>query len=226
MKTEITYKTTERHSDIYEIKIPQPNTKYLEQFWKLNCVPLIHDLKLFPKIKEITETMAVFRSLLQWKYVSPKDESVICICPGDGFVPRTAAFLSIVTRWRVVSIDPFMAKNRERVDDIVNRLDRLAVIEKRVQDIFEGEIREKVQNLSERSVDEESKVILISVHSHAPLKKSCDLVMKDLNGKLDYVVSMPCCFEDDLGVFPFKSYFDGGVMSPQSQINLYRDLML
>ena len=84
------------------------DNRYLHRFFKMNAAPLLMSAKIFPNIKEITESVGAFVAIqdhLINKYVSRTDNVDVYVV-GDGHSPRTGALIACLTKWNVKSIDP------------------------------------------------------------------------------------------------------------------------
>ena len=146
------------------------STRWIDGFIALKCATDL--LALYPNAKEITESMAVFGALRKFKPDYPAilyDPTVICLCPGDGRQPRTAALAAFRSCWSVVSIDPIATQ--------CFRADRLRYEPHLVEDIPDMERAGRT-------------VVVLSTHSHASLN---NLVRKIIRPKALLVVALECC---------------------------------
>ena len=185
--------------------IKKLSSKYLNEFIRLKCAPDLLMFKLFPNIKEITESMAVYntvRKYLQNEFpLSSRD--VTCLVVGDGHMPRTGALFAFRTNWDVISVDPNMFKDKPPL----LRINRLLSVKGKI---------ENFDNLLQHIKTQ--KVLVVCVHSHAKLS-ACVAQLKE---KEITVISMPCCVPDDLNIVPEISYDDWGIHSPKRTINIYK----
>lgn len=173
-------------------------TRHLDEFIKLKCAPQL--LKLFPNAKEITESMGAFNAVR--KIMGAKNfprEDVLCLIPGDGHSPRTGAMFACRTKWNVVSIDPNISTDR------CEGFRRLNSIKKKVEDVEE--------------VFDSNTVVIVAVHSHAPLHHLYEKVnFKDRC----FVVAIPCCCKQFIeGIEPTKVYKDPGIYSIKNDIYVW-----
>ena len=211
--SEIKYKRTEDGiRDIYEITMTKPHTRYLDWFWTRKAVPLIHQLGVFPDCKEISESVAAYFAASRTLAMKVTDEKVLAICIGDGAMPRTSTLLALITKWRVLAIDPAMVTAMDKVDNILSQVSRLRALPYRIEDA----------PLAPGDFEGIKRVVLIHVHSHASLSVSVGRIREaGWPGEI-LIVSIPCCVPDDLNVCTHKNYQDAGILSPENQVNLYR----
>ena len=175
--------------------------KYINQFIKLNCSPDILVLKVFPNIKEITESMSVKNHLYSfWKNtkheLNQKDSNLTVIVPGDGRNPRTGVLFAFTSAHKVISIDPLLKENW--INQI--KVKRLTCI------------KDKAENVK---IDQETIAIILP-HSHCNLQ---ELITK-WTFKTAYIVSMPCCFLDKQILKNKKGFHikDCHVLSPKNDV--------
>lgn len=165
-------------------------SKYLQRFISLNSAVDMLELKLFPNLKEIGESMSMFYTvqdkLMVWdNNITRNDEDIRVVVVGDGVVPRTACLFNYMTRWHTWSIDPTM-RNRN-----YDKVKRLTVIGKRIEDVdlnFNDQI-----------------TIIILPHSHAPVQKCWD----NIKSTRKWLIKMECCTHDklDLPAYWFKDKY-------------------
>jgi hypothetical protein len=171
-------------------------TKYLDDFIALKCAPDLLALKVFPNIKEITESQSAYYACK--RLFRPTDESVTAVCVGDGSTPRTGALLAFRTKWNVFSVDPALARKADEYSSV----QRLTVVPKKIED-FE--------------LHTDGPMLIVAVHSHAKLS----VCLSKLSGTSVHVVSMPCCYPDDIKQSPDKHKADYGIMSPKCDVNTW-----
>lgn len=174
---------------------------HLHRFFRLNTAPLLMGQRVFPNLKEVTESMGAFVAIHNhlMPHVDRNSNDVDVYCVGDGHSPRTAALIACLTKWNCHSIDPQM---RNKKWDFK----RLTTYKSKVQDVsFTGK--------------ENKTAIIVCVHSHASLKDS----VKSINGYgTTYLVNIPCCVKPDLGQQPFVSYLDYGIHSEKREVSIYK----
>lgn len=179
-----------------EVKVPTPTARYLDELFSLKCAGDI--AHFFPNAKEVTESFTVFNAVR--KVLGSKtfgDPSILCVCPGDGSKPRTAAVFAFRTAWQVVSVDPIMQVRYARDRHNVQRLKahRCRIEGTRV---------------------EAHHVVVAACHSHARLSSVLDRIGAE---RID-VFSLPCCVADDIGT-PLRSWRDPSCWSPENRVNYY-----
>lgn len=175
------------------------STKHLGRFFALNTAPEIMATRVFPNIKEITESMgawiAVKEHLVNTGKLVLSDPNVTVYCVGDGHTPRTGTLVSFLSKWSVVSIDPVVRK-------VPAGVKRVAIIKSKIEDVPKQKAK---------------KSLILAVHSHASLA----VCVEKLKGEIaTYVVSIPCCYPDNLGK-PNIQYVDDGILSDKNTVNIY-----
>ena len=178
------------------------SNKYIERFISLNCAPDILGHRLFPNLKKITESFGIFCAL---KYnildKLPEGRQADIFVVGDGKRPFTGAFIAYMTRSYVTSVDP-------KLDDSEHSgINRLNIVDCMVEDLF--------------ILQDPAHAILLFPHSHASIYSS---VRKFKGTKRIDVISMPCCYKDDIFIEPDISYTDVGIHSPYNRVNIYFDV--
>ena len=83
------------------------NLRFIDTFLRWDCGRLLLSMDLFPNTQEITESMACLETIRERvPEVQMSSRDVVAVVIGDGRTPRTAALLSLRTKWHVLSIDP------------------------------------------------------------------------------------------------------------------------
>ena len=206
-------------------------SKYIDRYMGLKCQPYLKKIGLFPKIREVTETLAILDAVEKLK-IKRNRKDVLFISVGDGVLPRTACMAAYLTQWTCVGIDPSMASasdKLQRAKALVASTSRLYIAPYRVEKDWLQPTKRKIdfdpQEVIELLANKENKfktVVFAFVHSHASVEKSLHK-FKHLNCER-HIISMPCCFEDGLAILPEWSYEDPHVVSPKRKIHIYRDL--
>ena len=192
--------TRQRKMDV-TIKVDIPfSTRCIDEFIGLKCATDL--LRLYPNAKEITESMAVFGAIKRFKSEYPSilgDSDVVCLCPGDGVHPRTAALAAYRTRWTCYSIDPLAKETFQAA--------RLWYRKAKAEDLPVADYHDK-------------RIVILSTHSHAKL----DDILRTIGSyKTLYVIALQCCVPMEIkGHSPFKVYRDCGVFSPENEIKLWK----
>jgi hypothetical protein len=169
--------------------------KYIDLMAACSCFPDLLALKRFPNAKEITESMAAFETCFHKVPVfSLGDPSVTLAVVGDGHTPRTAALFAFRSRWDCHSIDPVLRK-----DYPVNRL---TCHKQRIQDFPKMEA---------------GKLVLVAVHSHAPL----DVAYHKFTAKERVTIAIPCCVRQEIGRPPDMAYHDASIWSPHNLVKVW-----
>ncbi len=189
--------------------IKQRTTRYMDEFVLMDCGVDLHELKLFPNAKEITESFAMFnayRKHLLWSLKSERGVMVIVI--GDGSTPRTAATFAFRTKHYCVSIDPKL--NLDKCD--LSRIRQLRVLPFEIQNNV-------VKSYLNTDLGDDDAALIVLPHSHAPAQE----VLKATESfKRRAIISMDCCQENDFGT-PDIEYDDWGVWSPKRTIKIWKD---
>lgn len=182
------------------------DNRYLHRFFKLNVTPLLLQLKVFPNLKEVTESMgafvAVHNYLINSGHVNRNDDKVDVFVVGDGSTPRTGALFACLTKWNVFSIDP-----RLRLKDY-REIKRLTLYKDKVEDIKMFTPRKYVTAL------------LVCVHSHAPIS-DCLNMLKYYSYNTLHLINIPCCYKSDIDLKPNVSYTDYGIQSEKQMVEVY-----
>lgn len=175
--------------------------KYINEMMGCACFPDLLSMKIFPDGKEITESCSPYNFLRNNKesLFSLGDSNVALISVGDGCAPRTAAMFAFRTAWNCYSIDPNMNwKNNGRVD-------RLECFKCRVEEMPYYHF---------------DNLVLLHIHSHAPLLESCN----HFTANKRIVLSMPCCVKQVREREPDLIYVDESVWSPHNKNLVWYDL--
>jgi hypothetical protein len=164
------------------------------------CAPDLLALRLYPNVKEWTESAGAYHAVQ--RHLVPhgwdlSDGSIHAVCVGDGCTPRTGGLFAFRSGWSVHSVDP---KIRQR--DVYRRVDRLEVVPSRVQD----------WRLSAE------RVVVLAVHAHVGLPES----LASIEANEVAVVAIPCCEPLTLPQPPDIVYRDHGILSPQNSVRVWR----
>lgn len=182
----------------FKYNINMSDNRYLHRFFKLNTAPLLLEKKVFPNIKEITESFGAFTAIYDNFNLDRKSNNIDVFVVGDGHSPRTGALIACLTNWNIKSIDPVMKiKNWG--------FKRLEVFRNKIEEIeFTG--------------DKTKIAVIVCVHSHAPISST----LKQIKGySKKYLVNIPCCFKSDIEQKPHKTYSDNGIQSEKNTVELY-----
>jgi len=131
----------------------KPLFRYINELWDCRCLPDLHTRNLFPNAKELTESCAAYNAVRnKARLFAFSDPTVTLIAAGDGCTPRTAAMFAFRSAWVCFSIDPNLRKTHWP------NIDRLHCLSQRVEDC---------------DPQHYPKLVIVAVHSHAPLDISC-----------------------------------------------------
>lgn len=186
----------------YKVDVPWPELRplfrYINEALALKCFSDILEQRLFPDAKEITESMAAYNAIRnKARLFNLGDPNVVLIAVADGNTPRTAAMFAYRTAWQCVSIDPRLVKAGWPIK-------RLTCWQKRIEDC-------EPQHFS--------KLVIVAVHSHAPL----DIVCARFTSDERVVVAIPCCVKQERERAPDFAYIDKGIWSPKNKILVWID---
>ena len=173
---------------------------YIDDFISMKCFPDIASMGLYPNAKEITETCSAFWAVMRhvdWADSTKSDVTLVSV--GDGSTPRTAAMFAYRTAWDCISIDPLL-KNDEKWNDI-RRLNL---------------VRTKCR---ENPIVTDKSLVIVAVHSHAPLTEILSNVTSTKNRAL---VAIPCCVPY-VGM-PDLEYTDSRIWSPKNKVMVWRNI--
>lgn len=181
------------------------NTKHLDRYLGSRASSDIQNLGVMPiqaGAKEVTESMAIVDAAN--KYFGQLD-NVDAFIIGDGYKPRMGVMLAFFgnRNWNIHSIDPTIINGKW--EGTVSRL---------------STYRTKIEDFNENVGDTSNHALLLLPHSHASVKKSIYKI-KALGYKEISVISMPCCFSDNIGDWEI-SYVDEAIINtPKNVINIY-----
>lgn len=174
--------------------------RYLNRYLSLNSLEEFTRYKLFPNIKEITESMSMFYAVtdnvLIWdKSISRSMEEVEIFVIGDGVVPRTAGLFAFMSKAVTHSIDPKM-RNRN-----YNGIKRLTTY---------------CNTIEELQFNTNKIAIILMPHSHAPIQDCWD----NVKAKKKWLLKMPCCTHDklDMNYYSFRDKYN---ISKMNEIQIY-----
>lgn len=185
--------------------------KYLNRFFQLNSIEELSKNRLFPNIKEITESMSFIyffeKYLYQWDKSLYKNPDVTVIVVGDGKTPRTAALINFLTPYKTISIDPEMDDSKDW-----SYIRNLTVYKEKFEDWIEKVYKPSIY-FGKRPV------IILYPHSHAPIK-----LTERINSEKKWVIKLECCTSDRLDGICL-SYKDEYIMSPKNTMYIWNNYM-
>lgn len=177
------------------------HNSYLERFLRFKCSPDLLLLKLFPNIKEITESFGLYDAVVNHHKHFNRNDNVNVVVVGDGSTPRTAATFAFMSRWKCLSIDPNFRKEDWPID-------RLKCYKSRIQDLQEFNFGS-------------TPTVLVLPHTHVIIQE-CLKKIKAVNLS---VVAMECCMPLRIKeVPPDIEYVDKQILSPKNTIRIWKGI--
>ena len=173
--------------------------RYVVEFFKLTCAGDLLNFKLFPNVKEVTESMAAFngiRDYIMKDRFDYKSDNVVVISVGDGNTPRTAAMCAMRSNWECISIDPIM----KTTDYNIKRLK-----------IYKNKVEELDLNFPDKIV------VILCVHSHAKLND----ILGHIHGKERHLLTIPCCVPHEIKNVPYLGYMDSNIDSEKKHVKIW-----
>jgi len=173
---------------------------YIDQFIRFKASADMLAWGLFPKAKEITESLSAYYAVVQSSGFDLSDPNVQVLVVGDGGTPRTGTVFACMTGWQVHSVDPEF-NPKKKWDEI----QRLKWYKSRIEDLkFDFGT---------------SPVVLVHVHSHARL----DASLASITGiGPRFIYAMQCCVTQKItGHEPHDVYTDRFVWSPLREVKIW-----
>lgn len=192
-------------------------SRYIDEFIHDSRAPDMLRWKLFPNAKEITESFSAYAIVRDVLGLDLSDPTIAVLCVGDGRVPRTAATFALRSAWTCFSVDPAMkVRWGSSFVDGKHRcvIPRVHAYRAKVLDV--GGWRPDALH-----VQAFRHCVVVAVHSHASLRAS--IRVAQLLAPCVSVVSMPCCFKDDMGNADVI-YDDMNVSSPHRRVYVWKDV--
>lgn len=199
-------------NEYYTIKVTKPSLRYLDFFLKLKAAPKLLSTGFYPNAKEISETQGAFEAVRHKLKLNYLDESVAIVIVGDGFYPRTGYYIANMTKWNVYSIDPEMQRDYSSIQEKTQDKKNLFILPNKIEDC-------------QLDLSKYQSIVLLFVHSHASLSASVAAIKHKSNTATVHAVSMPCCFDDDLGIPYDLKYDDPYVVSVHRTLFVYKDIL-
>lgn len=180
--------------------------KYIQRFHSWKSALDMWALGLFPNIKEVAESMAMFyaveEKLMKWdSNIDRKAENINVVVIGDGTKPRTAAVFAFNMRWKCWSIDPDM-----KTTDYPT-IQRLTVIKDRVENVDPIDFGDEI-------------LIIIMPHSHAPINECWNR----FKSTRKWLIKLECCTHDRLNL-PYFAYNDAFAITKANNIFIWCNYM-
>ncbi len=184
----------------------QPTDRMINEFLRLGCAPGLLATGVFPNAKELSESMGAFESVRQGLIEADRadllgDPNVVFYDIGSGRVPRTAVLAAFRSRWKCVAVDPMLAP----ASDLLRQVERLHLAPVKVEDYTPA------------AADVAKMAVVTCVHHHASLSATCGALR--LAERPGYcLVSIPCCFVDDLDPGWDQVRENWGIRSPRRTV--------
>lgn len=174
--------------------------QYINNFVQCKCAPDLLLANLFPNVKEITESWAMFEATnhlpVGYEWNNP-DVTVVVV--GDGHKPRTAAMFAHRTTWNAISIDPALVPHKYDFKRFTM-------------------YRDKVENIE---IERSGPLLIVMPHSHARIS-DC---LKNIYSPMRSIITMDCCVPNPIeGVLPDHEYEDVNVWSPHNTIKVWNKI--
>lgn len=195
--------------DNFDSKIVK--AKYLNRYFQLNSIEELSKNRLFPNIKEITESMSFIylfeKYLYKWDKSLYKNPDVTVIVVGDGKTPRTAALINFLTPYKTISIDPEMddSKDWSYISNLTT---------------YKGKFEDWIEKVYIPSIYFGKRpVIILYPHSHAPI-----ILTERIHSGKKWVIKLECCTKDKLST-PCFMYQDKYIMSPKNTFYIWSNYL-
>lgn len=173
--------------------------RYVGDFFACKCAPDLLKAGIYPNVKEITESAAAHYAARNHLPVSLRDKNISVVCVGDGRTPRTAAMFALRSAWTAFSVDP-----------------NLKLINYDIKRLYQLKYKIEIMPL----LIENDTIVIVAVHSHAPLEAALDRV----KGKTVHVIAIPCCVPQKLFREPDEIYCDPAIWSKKNKVLIWRDV--
>ncbi len=152
---------------------------YLNWFLFSSEIPFEKTRLLFPNVKEITESAAMYKRVS--KYMKSSSNVIVI---ADGATPRTGYLFAVLrSAHHVFSIDPLMKD--EWVDYAFK--EALTVCKSSIEDWFD---------VNFTALSKDQQIIVVCPHSHVLLS----VIASRLVGFEVVIIALPCCFDQSLSV--------------------------
>lgn len=176
--------------------------RYADNLFKLKCGPDLLALKLYPNVKEFTESAAAYAAAHRFPLnLDRADPSVHVFCVGDGCTPRTGALFAFRSTWGVTSIDPKL-KRRGPWPGI----ERLTCVDSTIEEATDLPVARVA--------------VIVAVHSHATIPACLDKIKAT---EARHVIAIPCCVDLDVpGRAPDVDTDDFGILSPKRRVLVWK----
>jgi hypothetical protein len=160
---------------------------YIDKLFGLACFADIVALGVFASAKDVSESMAALQAVQRHGALRSSDESVLCLCIGDGSTPRTAVLCCFLQppHWTCISIDPALPPEWTGQHKTVRGLTG-----------FAGTLDEFMHTYTMPTTAIQPKhVVLLCVHTHARFLgiSTITSIRARFKNVPTTLVSLPCC---------------------------------
>lgn len=199
-------------NEFFKIELPKQSLKYVDYLLRQPFCGELLGTGFYPSCKEISETVGVFNAARWHLELDWRDPKVLAVVVGDGISPRTGLYMHFLSRWGVVSVDPAMESDVSHWNALTKLYPRLSILPNKIEEC-------QIDCIGYDAV------VLLYVHSHASLLGTLPS-LKFLGQHVPTVgaISLPCCYEDDLGIEPNKEFVDWHIISVKRNIRVYKNL--
>jgi len=162
-------------------KMSASGSCYVDELLSLKCGGALLNLKLYPDMKELCESMAAWTHLRKYfsDEIAKPQKGDCLVVVGDGVKPRIGALCAFLARgWTCYSIDPQLqvSPNDARwVHDPAHKVSNLVCLRRKIQDVC----------------IKANRVIFILMHAHVSLADT--LLSVNATTEVLGVLSVPCC---------------------------------
>jgi hypothetical protein len=178
---------------------------YVDRFLLKTKLHSLLQYKVFPNIKEISESMSAYyavKTCLEQSGLGRTkfgDQNIKCYVVADGSMPRTGGIFVLHTNWSIYSIDPMMKNTME------NKLDRLSCHTCTAEDFTIPES------------ENDALSVVVAVHSHADFNAFWQRLPSPKIG-----IAIPCCVEQFCdGLSCLHEYDDDHILSAAKHIKMW-----
>jgi hypothetical protein len=222
-------------------------TRYIDEFIRLDCAPLLLDLKVFPDAKEITEAMSMFHAYRRFVEPNIKTNKVqgrkCIVCVGDGSTPRCASIFALrCKRWEAIAVDPQMRvvkqEYRRNQRSGKNKKKKLKTTSEYASDSKSQAEDQTVPSNCWNDINRLTPVqanvediiikcevaIVVLMHCHVDL----DVALSCVNASQGVLalITCPCCqwigrHERCFGRAPDACYLDYGILSDKREVRVW-----
>ncbi len=209
------------------------NAKYINWYISLNSSAEMQELRLFPNVKEVQETLSIYYNIfdkisLLDTNIKRDNNRIATFSFGDGVSPRLAGFLSFMTKWTNYSIDPLM-----REEEYNGKIQRCFCYKDKAESFVQNlstygfvgtEIRKNLL-IFEYLKNNYDYIFLLFPHSHVP---NLNIIYNFFRNYKVWIVNMPCCYQAQGQHLPFKEWIslkDENINSDKNILHIYNNYL-